>query len=146
MFAVSEVQSQFAYRAFKVRRKFQPWRLSSNRRRQSTASSSYLNCACATPVAMSTIMRTLRNIRRIGLKEYAHQMQYQGPQNHLSHDFLSVLPNPFLKDSSLTQCVNRRHKSRKPDRHRPLRQQILREHDRRTTSADTVGGLQRPRI
>ena len=27
---------------------------------------------------MSTIMRTLRNIRKIGIKEYAHQMQYIG--------------------------------------------------------------------
>lgn len=27
---------------------------------------------------MSTIMRTLRNLRRIGIKEYAHQMQYMG--------------------------------------------------------------------
>ncbi|KAI9837507.1 MAG: hypothetical protein M1819_007157 [Sarea resinae] len=27
---------------------------------------------------MSTILRTLRNLRRIGLKEYGHQMQYQG--------------------------------------------------------------------
>ncbi|GAB7360268.1 hypothetical protein MBLNU230_g8028t1 [Neophaeotheca triangularis] len=27
---------------------------------------------------MSTIMRTLRNLRSIGIKEYAHQMQYQG--------------------------------------------------------------------
>ena len=27
---------------------------------------------------MSTIMRTLRNIRKIGIKEYAHQMQYMG--------------------------------------------------------------------
>lgn len=27
---------------------------------------------------MSTIMRTLRNLRKIGIKEYAHQMQYIG--------------------------------------------------------------------
>jgi hypothetical protein len=27
---------------------------------------------------MSTILRTLRNLRRIGLKEYGHQMQYMG--------------------------------------------------------------------
>ncbi|CAL5871815.1 uncharacterized protein PFLUO_LOCUS6068 [Penicillium psychrofluorescens] len=27
---------------------------------------------------MSTILRTLRNLRRIGLKEYGHQMQYIG--------------------------------------------------------------------
>ncbi|KAF2484581.1 NADH ubiquinone oxidoreductase subunit NDUFA12-domain-containing protein [Neohortaea acidophila] len=27
---------------------------------------------------MSTIMRTLRNLRSIGLKEYGHQMQYMG--------------------------------------------------------------------
>jgi len=27
---------------------------------------------------MSTIMRTLRNLRRIGFKEYGHQMQYLG--------------------------------------------------------------------
>ncbi|KAL9609882.1 MAG: hypothetical protein Q9167_005375 [Letrouitia subvulpina] len=27
---------------------------------------------------MSTIMRTLRNLRRIGIKDYAHQMQYMG--------------------------------------------------------------------
>lgn len=27
---------------------------------------------------MSTIMRTLRNLRKIGLKEYGHQMQYMG--------------------------------------------------------------------
>lgn len=27
---------------------------------------------------MSTIMRTLRNLRKIGIKEYAHQMQYMG--------------------------------------------------------------------
>ena len=27
---------------------------------------------------MSTIMRTLRNFRKIGIKEYAHQMQYIG--------------------------------------------------------------------
>ena len=27
---------------------------------------------------MSTISRTLRNLRRIGFKEYGHQMQYQG--------------------------------------------------------------------
>ncbi|KAI5208636.1 NDUFA12-domain-containing protein [Aureobasidium subglaciale] len=27
---------------------------------------------------MSTIMRTLRNLRQIGLKEYGHQMQYMG--------------------------------------------------------------------
>ena len=28
--------------------------------------------------SMSTIMRTLRNLRKIGIKEYAHQMQYMG--------------------------------------------------------------------
>lgn len=27
---------------------------------------------------MSTIMRTLRNLRKVGIKEYAHQMQYIG--------------------------------------------------------------------
>ncbi|KZF19171.1 NADH-ubiquinone oxidoreductase subunit B17.2 [Xylona heveae TC161] len=27
---------------------------------------------------MSTITRTLRNLRKIGIKEYAHQMQYMG--------------------------------------------------------------------
>ena len=27
---------------------------------------------------MSTILRTLRNLRRIGIKEYLHQMQYMG--------------------------------------------------------------------
>jgi len=27
---------------------------------------------------MSTIMRTLRNLRKIGIKDYAHQMQYIG--------------------------------------------------------------------
>ena len=27
---------------------------------------------------MSTILRTLRNLRKIGIKEYAHQMQYIG--------------------------------------------------------------------
>lgn len=27
---------------------------------------------------MSTILRTLRNLRKIGIKEYAHQMQYVG--------------------------------------------------------------------
>ncbi|KAI9746445.1 MAG: hypothetical protein M1818_000158 [Claussenomyces sp. TS43310] len=27
---------------------------------------------------MSTILRTLRNFRKIGLKEYGHQMQYIG--------------------------------------------------------------------
>ena len=27
---------------------------------------------------MSTILRTLRNLRKIGIKEYAHQMQYMG--------------------------------------------------------------------
>lgn len=27
---------------------------------------------------MSTIMRTLRNLRKIGIKQYAHQMQYMG--------------------------------------------------------------------
>ena len=27
---------------------------------------------------MSTIARTLRNLRRIGIKEYGHQMQYLG--------------------------------------------------------------------
>ncbi|TKA70066.1 hypothetical protein B0A49_03192 [Cryomyces minteri] len=27
---------------------------------------------------MSTILRTLRNLRKIGLKEYAHEMQYMG--------------------------------------------------------------------
>ena len=27
---------------------------------------------------MSTILRTLRNLRRIGIKQYAHQMQYIG--------------------------------------------------------------------
>lgn len=27
---------------------------------------------------MSTILRTLRNLRQIGIKEYAHQMQYMG--------------------------------------------------------------------
>ena len=27
---------------------------------------------------MSTILRTLRNLRKIGLKEYGHQMQYMG--------------------------------------------------------------------
>ena len=27
---------------------------------------------------MSTIMRTLCNLRKIGIKEYAHQMQYIG--------------------------------------------------------------------
>ena len=27
---------------------------------------------------MSTIMRTLRNLRKIGFKEYGHQMQYMG--------------------------------------------------------------------
>ncbi len=27
---------------------------------------------------MSTIMRTLRNLRKIGIKEYAHQMQHMG--------------------------------------------------------------------
>ncbi|KAI9677491.1 MAG: hypothetical protein M1817_006445 [Caeruleum heppii] len=27
---------------------------------------------------MSTILRTLRNLRKIGIKEYAHQMQYLG--------------------------------------------------------------------
>ena len=27
---------------------------------------------------MSTISRTLRNLRRIGLKEYGHQLQYLG--------------------------------------------------------------------
>ncbi|KAK4543110.1 hypothetical protein LTR36_005887 [Oleoguttula mirabilis] len=27
---------------------------------------------------MSTILRTLRNLRSIGIKEYAHQMQYMG--------------------------------------------------------------------
>ncbi|KAL8817034.1 MAG: hypothetical protein Q9191_008223 [Dirinaria sp. TL-2023a] len=27
---------------------------------------------------MSTIIRTLRNLRRIGLKQYGHQMQYMG--------------------------------------------------------------------
>lgn len=27
---------------------------------------------------MSTIMRTLRNFRKIGIKEYLHQMQYIG--------------------------------------------------------------------
>ena len=27
---------------------------------------------------MSTIMRTLRNIRKIGIKDYLHQMQYIG--------------------------------------------------------------------
>lgn len=27
---------------------------------------------------MSTILRTWRNLRKIGLKEYAHQMQYLG--------------------------------------------------------------------
>ena len=30
------------------------------------------------PSTMSTILRTLRNIRKIGIKEYAHQMQYIG--------------------------------------------------------------------
>jgi len=30
------------------------------------------------PPTMSTILRTLRNIRKIGIKEYAHQMQYIG--------------------------------------------------------------------
>ena len=29
-------------------------------------------------LTMSTIMRTLRNLRKIGLKEYGHQMQYMG--------------------------------------------------------------------
>ena len=27
---------------------------------------------------MSTILRSLRNLRKIGIKEYAHQMQYIG--------------------------------------------------------------------
>lgn len=27
---------------------------------------------------MSTILRTLRNLRRIGIKDYGHQMQYIG--------------------------------------------------------------------
>lgn len=27
---------------------------------------------------MSTILRTIRNLRKIGIKEYAHQMQYMG--------------------------------------------------------------------
>ena len=29
-------------------------------------------------VAMSTIMRTLRNLRKIGIRDYLHQMQYIG--------------------------------------------------------------------
>ena len=32
---------------------------------------------CILPT-MSTILRTLRNLRKIGIKEYAHQMQYMG--------------------------------------------------------------------
>lgn len=31
-----------------------------------------------TQLTMSTITRTLRNLRKIGIKEYAHQMQYIG--------------------------------------------------------------------
>ncbi|CAD0109870.1 unnamed protein product [Aureobasidium uvarum] len=42
---------------------------------------------------MSTIMRTLRNLRSIGLKEYGHQMQYMGTMcNDLD------ISRPKLKD------------------------------------------------
>ncbi|KAL9046905.1 MAG: hypothetical protein Q9214_000387 [Letrouitia sp. 1 TL-2023] len=40
--------------------------------RSNTSTAEYLN------LNMSTIIRTWRNLRKIGIKDYAHQMQYMG--------------------------------------------------------------------
>ena len=46
-------------------------------------------------VAMSTLLRTFRNLRKIGLKEYGHQMQYMGKWRSLPHEKL-VFSAPSL--------------------------------------------------
>ncbi len=65
---------------------------------------------------MSTIMRTLRNLRKIGIKEYAHQMQYMGDTkagtyiatdkygNKYYEDLEQELPRTPLPSLSLHTC------------------------------------------
>ncbi|KIW09495.1 uncharacterized protein PV09_00372 [Verruconis gallopava] len=60
---------------------FAPWCLTTDPTRAPELPSPPQRCPLTVgpqPHTMSTILRTLRNLRRIGIKEYGHQMQYIG--------------------------------------------------------------------
>lgn len=68
---------------------------------------------------MSTVTRTLRNLWRVGLKDFGHQMQYIVRRASIQ---LRLLADP-------SDSLPGRHKSWNIGWHRQIREQILRKLD-----------------
>lgn len=94
---------------------------------------SFLHSAASqTLAAMSTITRTLRNLRRVGLKAYyvRHHLRNE-PPSPTSRTATNI--HPYTEPN----VGHRRHQSRHARGHRPHGQQVLREPDRGAAFAGT---------
>ena len=80
---------------------------------------------------MSTILRTFRNLRKIGIKEYAHQMQYMGDTKAGTYVASDRYGNKYYEN--LVEEL--------PRKYRPSIHFSMISHLTPNFSADQVGGL-----